>query len=237
MLFIVLLRISAGFVRDFVAERRGAVAVEFSVIIPMLMIMTLGVSDATGALRSLQRTEVAANAIAEMVTNCASQNYMVMSTSCGSGAADPSVTQPANIISNQDAQNLMGAVKAYFPTASVLPTVVLTSVVFTPNGCTGSACSANVAWSTVLSGGDQSKQRPCGSLTASTTPGVGTLPPGVFGSAPVIVVDVYYTWTGVFLSAFKALQLQQHAFQSPRTGTDSDYVQYPPGMAACSGYL
>lgn len=210
---------------------KGIAALEFGLFVPIFITTAAGLFDFTNAFLAWKRVNLTAESIAEISTiQAATQENL-------------------NILTQADADTSSSAVYAYLPLInSATPPafgVVLTSVVMTPTvkGCeTSCSYNANVAWSGVFQG--SGTKRLCGPLsfvadTQGTNP--ATLPTGVAGPEPLIVVDVQYTFTPVFFKFITGpVVMKQSAYFPPRVGVPmtspaypipSNWFQYFPGGA------
>jgi len=226
-------------------RRSGTVALEFALVMPVMVAGLLGVTDAGRALiawQSITRTaaEVAEIATAEAAVPNAQGNYQL---------TDPQV---------QDATT---AIYAFLPqlnggTDTSSFAVTLTSVVFsyTCNGNNVCTSTATTAWSVVGSFSPSvaavvaTYARACGTL-AQTLPGsnpsLTTLPTeGVSGLSSLVVADVQYTFTPLFFNFITGpITMFRSAYLPTRVGSVASYVQYvaPTGVQTdydqiCSGY-
>ena len=205
-------------------SRDGLAALEFALILPVLIIAYTGLYDAATAFLAWQRVIMAAEAIAEIATAQA-------------------VTAPnTNILTLAKAQTAASAIYAYMPDTIAAPAssyaVVITSVAMTatPSGCT-TACTgyaANVAWSGIYQGSYAgASKRACGSgvLTSASDTAASSaaqLPADVLNQGdPVLVVDVYYTFNPLFLNVITgSIVMEKTAYFAPRTGLATNWIQY-----------
>jgi Flp pilus assembly protein TadG len=216
--------------------RSGVAAIEFALIAPILILMATGLHDLTRAFIAWQRLSMAAQAIAEIATSVAAT------------AAN------TNSLNASQAGQASSAVYAYLPNTAT-PThpafgVTLTSIVMTPTvqGCVA-ACTytAHVAWSGVFQG--TSPRRLCdaianeSALTAVSDdldPSPSTLPTHVYSAAPLLVADVSYTYTPLFLQFITGpIAIVRTAYFSTRTGRVGNWIRYvEPGgdSLRCAGY-
>jgi hypothetical protein len=103
--------------------------------------------------------------------------------------------------------------------------------------------SANTAWSAPLSQGKQVR-RACGQLlpATSTSASLTTIPVGVYGPYSVMVADVTYSFTPVFLGHLMgSITFSETAYVPPRIGGSGtgNYVQYNPSSdntVVCPNY-
>jgi Flp pilus assembly protein TadG len=217
----------------------GLAALEFALIAPVLLTMAAGLYDLTNALIAWRRVAATALSIAEIAT----------------GVAASAVTE-TNALTSVQATAAASAVYAYLP--NLLQTsppafgVTISSIAMTPTvaGCTsGCAYTPHVAWSGVYAGAGTA--RPCDTVQGTAvitsagdraTPTPATLPVDVYGAAPLLVVDVTYTFRPMFFTFITAnIPLAQSAYLSPRAGLASAWVQYFPSgqtdtTGLCPGY-
>jgi Flp pilus assembly protein TadG len=217
--------------RRLIADRRAVAAVEFALLLPVLVVITLSLTDVTNAVITWWRLSAAANAIARIGT---------------SYAATESNT---NSLSTSQATTASTAIFAVIPGLTTAPLsqygVTLSSVVMTPTvaGCTSNCTyTANTAWS-VVAQGTAGTARSCGTLGAAANDAsatISTLPPDAFSSSPLLVVDVTYDFIPLFTNLFGVkLKWMETAYMAPRTGTDADWIQLTGAQAAqaqCPGY-
>ncbi len=211
-------------------DRRGAAAVEFALVTPVLVVVAMSLTDVSNAVITWWRLSAAAGAIARMATTFAA------------------TTTNTNVLTLQQAATASTAVYALVPTLATAPAssygVVISSVVMTPKvpGCVANCTYvANTAWSAALQG--VATTRPCGQLSAvpdGQPSTLTTLPTDAFTSAPVVVVDITYDFLPLFNNLFGGgLQFTETAYMPPRTGDDSEWTRLTGPNAAsaqCPGY-
>ena len=209
-------------------DRRGVAAVEFALIAPVMIMLAFGIYDLVAATATWWHLTQAAQAIGQIAT---------------STAANPNNT---NTLTVAQAYTASTAVYPLVPQLQLAQArnfgVVLTSVVFSPcaSGCT-TPYHAAVAWSTQTVGSGATV-RACGALAATTTDSgtqsAGTLPPDVFTSAPLLVVDVTFNYIPVFVQFITGpILMTRTAYFPLRTGGDSQWVSYRgTGATMCAGY-
>ena len=224
--------------------RSGIAAIEFALIAPIMIAACAGLYDLTTAFLALQRVNMAALAIDQILTFQAAADTLTNT----------------NILDLPEVQTATSAIYAYLPGTMTAPTssfgVVVTSVVVTlqNTSCT-SACTyvPNVAWSGLYQGAAGSL-RPCGAnaltwvadttTSSSTALPIDLQPPQANPQPPqpMLVVDVYYTYTPLFFTFVTGnIIMMRSAYFPPRTGLQSDWVQYYPGGSSdntqqCAGY-
>jgi len=225
--------------RGLLRSRDGVAAIEFAFVAPIMVAMLAGVYDLTTAFIAWRRVTAAALAIAEIAT----------------GEAASTVAN-TNILSQSQAVAAASAVYPYLPMLlqSSPPAfgVTISSIVMTPtvSGCTnGCTYTAHVAWSGVFEGTGQ--VRPCdtaqgtsgiSSVSDTAKPSPTTLPVDVYSAAPLLVVDVTYTYKPMFFRFITGnVVMAQSSYLSPRTGLTTAWTQYFPSgsndtTGLCAGY-
>jgi len=100
--------------------------------------------------------------------------------------------------------------------------------------------TADIVWSTSDTYGTaQSMKRTCGTKVPTSTPpllpststatSLTTLPPGVYGPFSLMVVDISYTFTPMFLHyVMGSITFLESAYVPPRIGSPSSYIFYSP---------
>ncbi len=211
-----------GFGRD----RRAVAAMEFALVMPLLILVMAGAFELSRATGTARRLTSAANAAATMLATNTSGS--VTYTDLHYAADSMMVNFPAVLRDS--------ATKGIAWGSDI--TIALAGISFPPTvtGCTSSCTyKAKVVWT----GGAAS--RACGSsitsVAASNAPSATTLPSDLYtavanssggNNAPpfAVVVDVAYSWAPlVFARYFGALTIQRSAYISPRYVTQIAYSQ------------
>jgi Flp pilus assembly protein TadG len=181
-------------------RRRGSVTVEFAFIIPIMLVFIIGVFDISKAMILYEEVDNASHTIP------LSASILAVQPDGSTALTAPQV------------QQAMSAVFAEMPmvrggTASGTRSVTMTSVIFLPNPSTcTSNCTyvPNVAWSVPYNDanatGFTSVVRNCGTLlqtvpsnsTANVLTSLRTA--SVTNPDPILVVDVHYRYTPMFLN-------------------------------------
>ncbi len=202
--------------------RRGVVALEFAIMAPLLMVPLMFMYDAANGWMVWHRLTVAARSVAQISTLLAVN-------------ADGS-----NTLSHDQAWRASTAIYAAMPetlAAGAIYGVVMSEVLFSsPDSCNGVTCVANVAWSTTLLG--SATRRACGApLSAvpdSFPPSPGVLPQSAFQSAPVLVVDITYSFKPTLLgSLIGGIPMAWSAYLPVRSGTSDQTISYEDSSAQC----
>ena len=202
-------------------NRRGVVALEFAMMAPLLMLPLMFMYDAANGWMVWHRLTLAARSVAQISTLLAVN-------------ADGS-----NTLSYDQAWRASTAVYAAMPETladGATYGVVMSEVLFTsPDSCNGTACVANVRWSTTLLG--SAPRRACGTLAVapdSSPPSPAALPQSAFQSAPLLVVDVTYSFTPTLLgSLIGGIPMAWSAYLPVRSGISDQTISYDDPKAQC----
>lgn len=228
----------------------GSSSLEFALLTPMLIMMTLGLYDVEQLASFDRRLTMATTTMALMLTN------------------EAITGQGTNLMTAALLSQGRGIIYPYFPgwygstsqTFSVTISAVAMSGV--PAGCAGSACTSYVARTTWSNGGSQnlvatpgqafktdaSQYRPCstplvpaGSQAASSLPNptpnfarLRTLPPGLYGRSSLLVVDVSAVYKPLFVIYVTGpVTLARSAYLPARVGDAANAIPFdsPPGDA------
>ena len=213
---------------QFARAQRGVAAIEFALLLPLLVLMMLSSVELQRYLRIERQLSLAAENIANIVAQRQSSD----------------VTKP-----NFD----FDAIYHLFPPGNEHPTLTwssyivhkITNVVFTPtvSGCTANCTyTANAAWiwpsyDSAFSPGVMA--RSCGPLTAAASgasPTGKTIPAAMFGPGSVVIVDIGYRFTPLFGSNLvPSIDLFRQGYANARFA--SPYIQFPAGLTTrCAGY-
>jgi Flp pilus assembly protein TadG len=205
-------------------------AVEFALVAPLLFVLAFGFYDLVVATTIWWHLMEAAEAIGQIATsNAATSNQTNSLTETQAYVASTAIYPLVPQLASATAQTF---------------SVVLSSVVFAPTvaNCTSSCTyTAAVAWSYSFLG--TAAARACGPLKPATdvaTPSPATLPVDAFSAAPLLLVDVSFTYQPLFTSYIKtAIQLKRTAYMPMRTGDNTQWVRYTnPNISQpmCPGY-
>lgn len=210
--------------------RRAAAAVEFALVVPVLVLVLSSLPDLTNAILTWWQVAQAADAIGRIATRLA-------------------VTDgPSNLLTQDQARRASTAALPLLPgwpaANSSHEGVVLTAIVFAPTvpGCT-QACTyvANVAWSATLQGG--LPPRPCGRMLPAPDIAVAsmtTLPASAFGATSLLVVDVAAQFKPLISTLLgPALDVAVAGLMAARNGGPGDWIRISGPTAAglrCPGY-
>jgi Flp pilus assembly protein TadG len=203
-----------GVLGAFARSRRGIAAVEFALVLPFMIILTLGSIEVARLIIFTRKIELVANTAVEML----SQNNTPAPSNASQGVVnfnDLHFTQGATLVIFpqilQDAANK--GVEWSNDIAISMASIQFTP---TPSTCTTSCTyKANVIWNS------GPNPRPCGtSLTPvadTNTPTPTTLPTDVYGPGTILAVDIVYTYTPLFIQTiFGSIKIARSAFLAPR---------------------
>lgn len=205
----------------------GVSAVEFALVMPVLILLMMGVVEINRLTWANKKTQIAANAVGEMLSSAQTPPT----------AGDLQFISDAGMII--DPQVLLDAQAQGTSWSSILQ-ITYTNIVFTPTlpGCLVSCTyTANVAWSA------GAHRRACGTLNPAPDGsgyGVSTLPKSLFGPSSTIAVDVQYLYTPIFGSRIAGSRtLSRTAYFVPRYFdplTLGDLSANPSIATRCPGY-
>jgi Flp pilus assembly protein TadG len=213
--------------------RRGAPAIEFALVGPVLLAMFMGIFDVGQALINMRRLTLGAQEVAEAAATFAATTAALGVISTTQANAAMSIAT-ANFTQWLDAGN-----PGYGITLSSV------AIVASPTNCTsGCTYAAQTAWSLALNGG-QPVLRACGDIATvpdTAAPSLTTLPVGLLYPPAILVVDlstVYQpTFSGILTGPIKMMRT---AYIPPRAPGPTSYVAWSPDGASytghkCSGY-
>lgn len=177
-------------------------------MVPALVFLMFGMYDLANGWITRSRLTTATFAIGQVATTLAAQQ------------------DGTNSLTQQNAYRSSTAALAAMPQLSVTGTnysVTLSGVVFSANSdCPKGSCVAKVSWSATLLGVGQ--RRPCTNLTSvsdTAAPSLTTLSADAFQANPILVVDMTYTFTPLFLQSFiGTIPMRSVAYFSPRSGVN-----------------
>ncbi len=202
-------------------DRRGVAALEFAMMAPVLLIMLMFMYDAANGWITWQRLTQASRSVAQIATLMAVN------------------ADGTNTLSHDQAWRASTAVYAAMPetfAAGATYGVTMTEVLFTGSKVRNATVYvANVAWSKTLLG--VAPRRLCGTLSVTgntAASSLSTLPQDAFQAAPLLVVDVTYTFNPLFLgSLIGAIPMAWSAYLPVRSGTLDQTISYEDPLAGC----
>jgi Flp pilus assembly protein TadG len=175
-------------------DRRGVAAVEFALIVPLMLLIYLGSTEMVQGLMASRKLSIVARSLSDLVAQQPAGNALTDSQLNAVFAAATSIMAP-------------------FSTGSLKMTV--SSVEFVdPNG---TGIKAKPRWTAIRNG---STPRPCAVLTSvtdATGNGTTTMPAGLYALGSIIVADVVYTYTPTFGGQLLAWSSTQGSLTMKRT--------------------
>lgn len=240
----------AGFIAKLRRGRRGTVAIEFAMVMPILVTAILGVVDTCRAIIAWQLLTSSAEAVAEIATA-----ESAIPDSSGNYELSDAQVQDATtaIYAFMPALNTGDGGNDYSAFSVTLSAIQFTTATTATASCpSGSAC---VMWSVVGSYSTNEgtfavaslQERVCGTALTQNLPGsspsLTTLPTsGLTGVNSLIVADVQYQFTPLFVKFITGpISMFRTAYLPARVGSATPYVQYvaPTGAPTdffCPGY-
>lgn len=182
-------------VSGFLRHRRGVAAVEFALLLPVLVLLYAGAGELAQAVITSRKVELLSRTLADLA---ARQSTSSQATS---------TPAPSTALKQSTLQQMFNASMAILAPGSMTPLKMTLSAVDVVNKSNGLCCDFKVRWSYTQSG----TLRPCGTplqqVSPSTTPTPTTvsnaLVPPVLSlpfSLSVLIADVSYTYNGPFSS-------------------------------------
>jgi len=213
--------------------RRGAPAIEFALVCPVLLAMFMGVFDVGQALINMRRLTLGAQEVAE-----AAATFAATATAVG-----VITTTQANAAMSVATANFTQWLAADNPGYGI--TLSSVAIVASPANCTsGCTYTAQTAWSLALDGG-QPVLRACGGIATvpnSDAPSLTTLPEGLLYPPSILVVDLSTVYRPTFGGILTGpITMMRTAYIPPRAPGLTSYVTWSPDGASylghkCSGY-
>lgn len=225
-----------------IADTRGVSAIEFSLVLPVLIVLMTAGFQVVQYIAATRRVEMVATSISEMISQ----------------AAPPANSTTASV-------NALDLHFAYDATQVLFPyllkdaarqklawwqdiTIDFAAIQFQSNGLScgsnpdQSACYiASVGWTSTGTVGSNS--RPCSvpqiPANNTATPSPTTLPRSLYGPGSIIAVDVVFTFTPTFgARLLPPLTIRRSVFVQPRYATYVDYnTTNSDGIATlCPGF-
>jgi Flp pilus assembly protein TadG len=208
--------------RRLCADRRGVAAVEFALILPLMLVLYLGTSELTQGVMASRKATLVARALSDLTGQLAAGNTVTD-------------TEATNIF------NAATAVMSPFSTSSLKMTI--TSVEFVANAGATNKYDAKPRWTIIRNTGTA---RPCAILTAvanTVKPASNNMPNGMYQSGSIIVADVSYTYDPPFGKALlewsktaSVVNMSQTTYMRPRNQTLIGISTGVTGATICTAY-
>lgn len=196
-------------------DQRGIAAVEFALLLPLMLMIYMGLVELSRGMRAAQKMDIVAHALSDLTAQilpAANATDKTPATACAVGG------QPAPCINETDvtqifsaATTLMSGINDPNLATKMKMTITEVNIIGTPAGAPTS-WTATVQWSVARNG---AAVRSCGNLTPAASPPAGALgqipqsyvttsggiaPP----TGPIIIADVSYDYSpGVNFELFK----------------------------------
>ena len=181
------------------ADKRGVAAVEFALILPLMLLLYLGSTQIVQSLMASRKLSIVARALSDLVAQ----------QPAGSDLTDAQLN---------DVFAAAGSIMSPFSTGSLKMTV--SSVEFVQKTLLGlpiPGLDAKPRWSVQRNG---SPLRPCAVLTPVTDAsqnGTNNMPTGLYAAGSIIVADVSYSYTPSFGGQLLAWSTSQSSVSMGRT--------------------
>ncbi|MDB5649293.1 MAG: uncharacterized protein JWL62_813 [Hyphomicrobiales bacterium] len=177
-------------------DRRGVAAVEFALILPLMLLMYLGSTEIVQGLMASRKLSIVARALSDLVAQQPADSPLTDTQLNDIFAAATSIMSP-------------------FSTTALKMTVSSVEFVNKPSPATG--LNAKPRWTAIRNGGTP---RACAILTPvtdATGNAPDTMPTGLYALGSVIVADVKYTYTPLFGGQFLAWSSTASSITMSRT--------------------
>jgi hypothetical protein len=219
---------------EFWRARHAVTAVEFALILPLMVILMLGSVETARLIIFMRRVTQVSNTIVELLAQTQAVNP---------NSADTVPWSVTYIDLHFAIDSTMVIFPQIFGDAALKGTswkndisISMASVCFSSSASTcttNPACTTNCTYANVVWNSGPNK-RACGTpLTAvpdTSAPSPATLPTDVFGQGSIVVVDIVFNYTPIFGSGiFGTIPLKTSAYLAPRDlqPTNSpNYIKY-----------
>ncbi|MBC8129045.1 MAG: pilus assembly protein [Rhizobiaceae bacterium] len=203
--------------RSFHADTRGIAAVEFGLLLPVLLLLLGGAVEFSGAVTAGSRATRVAETIGQVVaqTQAALTTEDLTAIIKSAAIVDPDII----VYAKETGKSLETAVD-----------VTVSSIAFNPlpaTCTTNCTYEASVVFSEALSG----PKRPCGKQSGGAASSPTTLPTNVFSANSILVVDVevfYKPLMSTFLGT--EISFKRSLFFRPRYVDQINYSKNCPGF-------
>lgn len=237
---------SSGFRRRFTTAEDATAAIEFALVLPVLLVILLAGSQVVLYINANRKVGQAARSISQMISQAAPPSNSTIATVNASDlhfSYDSTLVIFPFVMTDAKRQGIAWSADISINFASISFSPISSSTCNDPMD-QSSCYVANVTWtSTGTSQPGGANYRPCvpPQLPASNTaaPNRGTLPRSVFGPASLIVVDIVFTFSPMFASRFvPPIRIARTAYVQPRYASLVSFdTTANDGIASkCPGY-
>ena len=223
-------------------DDRGVAAVEFALLLPLMITLYLGSTEVTQGVLASRKMAIVSRTLSDIT---AQQPTATTSPCTVAGLCDSTMT---SIFSAASVIMSPFSVAAMTDGTSTL-TMTISGVNFVANATPGTyvynGYEAQVKWSkTAASPNDASTVRSCQTkpipVASTVAPDLTNLPNGLYGAGSLIVADVTYKYLPTFGQSFLAwsssatyISMSNTTYMRPRNWTT--YILYPGASAANGG--
>lgn len=240
------LRAPARRLRRLRRDNRGVAAVEFALLLPLMVTLYLGSTEITQGVLASRKMAIVSRTLSDIVAQAGT-------------AADPSCSGPG--MCDALMTTIFAAatsIMSPFPTAlrsdsTPSLTMVVTSIEFKAAGTSPvptsdklfNAVEGVFRWSKSAAAPNNTAARACATLAVhvsnSTAPALTNLPEGLYATGPLVVADVTYKYTPTFGGSTLAwmstggvnyITMSNTTYMRPRNWTT--YIPYVGGGATCT---
>ena len=220
---IILLKRALGYsgMGRFRRNKSGAAAVEFALILPVMLLLYIGTSELTYGLMANRKMTLVSRALSDLTAQW----------------------NEATITDAELTRSFSAAAAIMSPFAATDLKMTISSIEFRPNTATPPVYTARTMWSATSNGG---VQRPCQVLTKvsnTSKPTPTTLPTGLYGPGTIIVADVTFRYDPPFgkhllswSETASGIDFANSTYMKPRTQDTIAYTTASPptGRFKCS---
>jgi Flp pilus assembly protein TadG len=222
-------RFMAGLARRIRDDRGGVAAVEFAIILPLMLTMYVGTVEVTKGVMANRKVNLVSRTLSDLI---AQQPTSTQSTSTPS---------PSNAVQMSTVTDILGASTAIMSPYPVTTLTMTVSAIDILNKSNGQCCDAKVRWSYTQGGTLRPCTTPLTQVAATVTAAPTNIPTSLIPttttlSSPqyLIIADVFYVYQPLFSATFLnwANGMSRTSYMVPRS-TGQVNLQSP--LVASSG--